>query len=289
MLIQLDMSDRLKWMADICKSRRKVVGNPPQELQVRIAGWKEGDLLRPEHITSLACLIELCKRSGVQQVRMGIPTELREQLEGVLHIASYWNEGKKYVKPKSEDYLNLWNVEESEVDFHAKRVEEYFSRAGFGHKDLSPLSQSLLEALYNVIDHSKCDGIAYTFVEYQKEEEKVNVAVCDFGRGIACSVKTMLPEIDDLPALEKALEPKFTIGSTAHNAGFGLSTLRSCCTNPDTLWILSNKAAIVTDGDSQRGIVLENEFEGALIFYSISLNHLEDRDIEEYVNDLNML
>lgn len=289
MLIQLDMSDRLKWMADICKSRRKVEGDPPQELQVRIAGWEDGILLRPEHITSLACLIELCKRSGVQQVRMMIPTELREQLEGVLHIASYWNEDKKYVNPKSEDYLNLWKVEESGIDFHAKRVEGYFSRSGFGHKDLSPLSQSLLEALYNVIDHSRCDGIAYSFVEYQKEEERVNVAVCDFGRGIACSVKTVLPELDDLPALEKALEPKFTIGSTAHNAGFGLSTLRSCCTNPDTLWILSNKAAIVTDGDSQRGIVLENEFEGALIFYSISLNHLEDRDIEEYVNDLNML
>jgi hypothetical protein len=45
----------------------------------------------------------------------------------------------------------------------------------------------------------------------------------------------------------------------------------------------------ITDGDSQRGIVWENEFDGALIFYSIFLNHLEDRDIEEYVNDLNML
>lgn len=288
MLIQLDMSDRLKWMSDICKSRRKVVDNPPRELQVRIVGREKGVLLRPEHITSLACLIELCKRLGVH-VNMVVPSELIEQLEGVLHIASYWNEDKKYVKPKSEDYLNLWKVEESEIEFHSKRVEEYFSGAGFGHKDLSPLSQSLLEALYNVIDHSRCDGIAYTFVEYQKEEEKVNVAVCDFGRGIACSVKTKLPEIDDLPALEKALEPKFTIGSTEHNAGFGLSTLRSCCTNPDTLWILSNQAAIVTDGDSQRGIVLENEFEGALIFYSISLNHLEDRDIEEDVNDLNML
>lgn len=180
-------------------------------------------------------------------------------------------------------------VEQSEIEFHARRIEDYFRNSGFGHKDLSPLSQSLLEALYNVIDHSECNGVAYSLVEYQKNEEKVNVAVCDFGRGIAGSVKTKLPELDDLSALEKALEPKFTIGSTEHNAGFGLSTLRSCCTNPDSLWILSNGAAIVTDGESQRGVNLGHKFEGTLIFYSISLNHLEDEEIDENINDLSYL
>ncbi len=124
-------------------------------------------------------------------------------------------------------------------------------------------------------------------VEYDRRNSKVFIAVCDFGRGIAESVRTVLPEItDDVQAIKKAMEPRFTIRSTNHNAGLGLGNLRDYCTDPDSLWIISNDGALVTSGDIDRSVRLKRHFNGTLIMYSISLEHLEDNYIEE---DLTLL
>lgn len=94
--------------------------------------------------------------------------------------------------------------------------------------------------------------------------------VCDFGRGIAESVRTKLPEIkDDAQALKKAMEPRFTIGSTPHNAGLGLENLRNYCTEPDSLWIISNDAALMTSGNIERAVKLKYPFKGTLIMYTL--------------------
>jgi hypothetical protein len=280
-VVTLSSSDRLSWLSGICDGRDMIEQNGVNRLLVNIDDGITRDKLRPEHITSLACLIESCARKGCL-VQMETSKEIKDYLENELKISRYWNLHESYVKPGNEDILNLWKIDSNGMEMHAKRISEYFRTTRFQAKDLTPLEGSLTEAYYNVIDHSLCEGIAFSMVEYDRSINKVFISVCDFGRGIAESVRTVLPEItDDVQAIMKAMEPRFTIGSTKHNAGLGLGNLRDYCTDPDSLWIISNDAALVTSGDNERYVRLKKHFKGTLIMYSISLEHLEDNYIED--------
>ena len=280
-VVTLSSSDRLSWLSGICDGRDMIEQNGVNRLLVNIDDGITRDKLRPEHITSLACLIESCARKGCL-VQMETSKEIKDYLENELKISRYWNLHESYVKPGNEDILNLWKIDPNGMEMHAKRISEYFRTTRFQAKDLTPLEGSLTEAYYNVIDHSLCEGIAFSMVEYDRSINKVFISVCDFGRGIAESVRTVLPEItDDVQAIMKAMEPRFTIRSTKHNAGLGLGNLRDYCTDPDSLWIISNDAALVTSGDNERYVRLKNHFKGTLIMYSISLEHLEDNYIED--------
>lgn len=280
-VVTLSSSDRLSWLSGICDGRDMIEQNGVNRLLVNIDDGITRDKLRPEHITSLACLIESCARKGCL-VQMETSKEIKDYLENELKISRYWNLHESYVKPGNEDILNLWKIDSNGMEMHAKRISEYFRTTRFQAKDLTPLEGSLTEAYYNVIDHSLCEGIAFSMVEYDRSINKVFISVCDFGRGIAESVRTVLPEItDDVQAIMKAMEPRFTIGSTKHNAGLGLGNIRDYCTDPDSLWIISNDAALVTSGDNERYVRLKKHFKGTLIMYSISLEHLEDNYIED--------
>lgn len=280
-VVTLSSSDRLSWLSGICDGRDMIEQNGVNRLLVNIDDGITRDKLRPEHITSLACLIESCARKGCL-VQMETSKEIKDYLENELKISRYWNLHESYVKPSNEDILNLWKIDPNGMEMHAKRISEYFRTTRFQAKDLTPLEGSLTEAYYNVIDHSLCEGIAFSMVEYDRSINKVFISVCDFGRGIAESVRTVLPEItDDVQAIMKAMEPRFTIRSTKHNAGLGLGNLRDYCTDPDSLWIISNDAALVTSGDNERYVRLKKHFKGTLIMYSISLEHLEDNYIED--------
>jgi hypothetical protein len=280
-VVTLSSSDRLSWLSGICDGRDMIEQNGVNRLLVNIDDGITRDKLRPEHITSLACLIESCARKGCL-VQMETSKEIKDYLENELKISRYWNLHESYVKPGNEDILNLWKIDSNGMEMHAKRISEYFRTTRFQAKDLTPLEGSLTEAYYNVIDHSLCEGIAFSMVEYDRSINKVFISVCDFGRGIAESVRTVLPEItDDVQAIMKAMEPRFTIRSTKHNAGLGLGNLRDYCTDPDSLWIISNDAALVTSGDNERYVRLKKHFKGTLIMYSISLEHLEDNYIED--------
>ncbi len=280
-VVTLSSSDRLSWLSGICDGRDMIEQNGVNRLLVNIDNGITRDKLRPEHITSLACLIESCARKGCL-VQMETSKEIKDYLENELKISRYWNLHESYVKPGNEDILNLWKIDSNGMEMHAKRISEYFRTTRFQAKDLTPLEGSLTEAYYNVIDHSLCEGIAFSMVEYDRSINKVFISVCDFGRGIAESVRTVLPEItDDVQAIMKAMEPRFTIRSTKHNAGLGLGNLRDYCTDPDSLWIISNDAALVTSGDNERYVRLKKHFKGTLIMYSISLEHLEDNYIED--------
>ena len=280
-VVTLSSSDRLSWLSGICDGRDIIEQNGVNRLLVNIDDGITRDKLRPEHITSLACLIESCARKECL-VQMETSKEIKDYLENELKISRYWNLHESYVKPGNEDILNLWKIDPNGMEMHAKRISEYFRTTRFQAKDLTPLEGSLTEAYYNVIDHSLCEGIAFSMVEYDRSINKVFISVCDFGRGIAESVRTVLPEItDDVQAIMKAMEPRFTIRSTKHNAGLGLGNLRDYCTDPDSLWIISNDAALVTSGDNERYVRLKKHFKGTLIMYSISLEHLEDNYIED--------
>lgn len=122
-------------------------------------------------------------------------------------------------------------------------------------------------------------------LSFDEDTEVLNVAVCDFGIGIATSVRNYDKSInDDKKALMQAIETNFTVQSSEHNAGMGLYNIKSVCTEDDTLWIISNAAALGITNTNQRAIDLDFNFQGCLLTYSVSLSHFED---EETLEDFN--
>ena len=82
----------------------------------------------------------------------------------------------------------------------------------------------MTEAFYNVFDHAKAGNNAFSIIKYIEEDNKLHVAISDFGIGITRSVRSFLPSIkNDKEALKIAVKDKFTVGSTLRNRGFGLA------------------------------------------------------------------
>lgn len=141
-------------------------------------------------------------------------------------VLEWW---KNHVDSVSDNIFNLWRIIETEKDLYAKNVERYFKNNFFKGKDLSVISLSMIEAYYNVFDHAEANGNAFSLIKYDKDSELLHVAVCDFGKGIAKSVRDFTPDItNDKDALLKSIEADFTVGSKSHNKGKGLDNILSC-------------------------------------------------------------
>lgn len=242
------------------------------------------DKLGPEHIVSLACLVEsLNKRSVLVSI---LPQErCGEYFRTQIKLSAYWKGGRDYTQAEKSTILNLWHIKSDSTEEHARRTTEYLKNKFFKNKDLSAVTLSLLEAYYNINDHSRSGDNAFSMLSFDEDTEVLTVAVCDFGMGIAESVRNYDPSIDsDKKALIKAIEANFTVQSTEHNAGMGLYNIKSVCTEEDTLWIISNCAAIGITSANERAIDLDFDFKGCLLTYSVSLSHFED---EETLEDFN--
>lgn len=265
-------------------------------MEIREKGYFEGDSvilafdglyvdeLLPEHITSLACLVEYLYRRAVV-VALDRNTACGEFLFSDLQLRQYWGNRKDYFPACNDTILNLWHVKSEQTEEHARRITSYLKNATSQKKDLSAVTNSLHEAYYNIVDHSQADENAFSMISYNKTTQVLDVAFCDFGVGVASTVRNFDPSIeDDKKALIKAVEAKFTVKSASHNAGMGLDNIRSVCTEDDAVWLISNTAALRMTSSNVRTTELDFEFKGCLLSFSISLSHFED---EEMLDDFN--
>lgn len=268
--------DRLQWVNCISSFSEECRINTPETVVLCFNGLDEKKI-EPMHIASLACLIEQLARLKIH-IKVNRDSALGEDLWTKYQLREYWGGQHNFVSTKEKNILNLWRVVESEKDLHALRVSEYLKQAYFQHKDLSSVSSNLTEVYYNAFDHAAADGNIFSMVSFSPDENRIKVAVCDFGRGIAKSVQTILPLLSDEQALAKAIESKFTIKSTQHNAGMGLDNIRMSCVEGDKLYIISNRALLVADSESFRTKPLDYSFNGTLIFYNLTVSHFEDEE-----------
>lgn len=278
----LHSAKRTEWLRRIMEIRS--TDYPVGDQVILSFGHLPVSKIQPEHIVSLACLVEsLTKR----KVHVSILTneECGKYFSSTLKLSEYWKGGQDYAQAEQETVLNLWHIKPDKTEEHARRTTEYLKNRFFKNKDLSAVTLSLLEAYYNINDHSHFDGNAFSMLSFDEKTEVLNVAVCDFGIGIARSVRDFDPTIDDdKKALLKATEANFTVQSAAHNAGMGLYNIQGVCTDDDTMWIISNAAALGITNKNERAIDLDFNFQGCLLTYSISLSHFED---EETLDDFN--
>lgn len=275
--IEFTTTGRLDWIIKIADSINSLKAVVNQGDRIIFQLPSETDQFEAVHLVSLACLIEFFQKKGCE---MAVKNNVREFIFDKLNWRAYWSGHQDYTEAKDENILNLWRITDQGKEVHSQQVYNYIKHGAFAQKDLSAVPNSLLEAYYNIFDHAEANGIAFSFIRYIENDQKLSVAICDLGRGIAASVKSKYPDIkDDSSAIEMAMKDRFTIRSKTHNRGMGLGNIRTTCTDEDALRIISNKGYIVAK--KEEIIKRENNFNfpGTLIFYDLSLSHFEDEEI----------
>ena len=279
MVIRFDNKDRLWWLEKISELyyNQEIRRG---ELIFDFSGL-EVENIGPEHIAPLACLVETLSNHKVR-VSIKKNSPVGDYLASDIKLSHYWKGHKNYSESTSNNVLNLWRINESEIEVHPRRVGDFF-KSRFKGKDLSAVTLSLTESYYNVQDHSKCLGNAFSMISYDEESNFLNVTVCDFGVGIPTTVRSVLRNLDDCSALQKAIEDNFSIRSKSYNAGKGLGNIRSlCCEKNSYMWIVSKKAILVANANQEKVMQSSFDFPGTWIYYRIPLSLLPE---EDYVED----
>lgn len=278
--LEFHSAARMNWLRDIAKFRSLCVPGV-NEVVLSFPGIELSELT-PVLIVTLACLVECFNKNRIN-VNIDRRTTVGEELFTKYRLKEYWLGGQNYAEAKDDSILNLQRISAPEKDFYGLRVGEYLKRRYFKSKDMTPVSNSITEAYYNIFDHAEADGNAFSMLSFDIEKSKLSVAVCDFGIGIAKTVKDFLKlDMPDEKAIHIALEDKFTIKSSSHNSGAGLGNIVSSCTEKDFLWLISNRGALAINDGFERQIALDFSFDGTLLFYTMSLDHFED---EEVINE----
>lgn len=239
--------------------------------------------LMPMHLVTLACLIDSYIKLNKNVYLSDNNKDVFQYLVYDLKFSLYFNLGKDYAEPeKSDNIFNLWRINNEEKDLYPKEIEKYFKKVYFKNKDLSPISEALIEAYYNVFDHSNSNGNAFSLLMYDKETNILYASISDFGKGIAKSVRENDQSIqDDIDAMENAIKDNYTIKSQSHNRGFGLGNILS---STNITRILCNSVTLINKYKKYRIFETGFDYPGTLIDFEINLSVLED---EEYIELFN--
>ena len=272
--------DRGQWLKTIADARYTVEINSADNVILDITCVKSIDELQAVHLVTFACLIEdlTIRNKGV-----GLKTEIDEVVLFFfkdIGMPRYFNERVNFVESETETIFNLWRVNDSEKESRSYQIAEYLEKHFFKNKDLSAVQLSIVEAYYNIFDHANAGGNAWSYMVFNPKRQKLYVAICDFGIGIARKVREHLPGIkNDADAIERAMEDRFTTRSQQHNGGRGLGSIRYACTEEDVLRIVSRSGLLFVKRDMVRKYTGNFLFPGTLIYYELSLNHFEDKEI----------
>lgn len=282
LLIEFESTDRGAWLRQIAASYQTVQEYKEGYVSLKFALSISVRTLKPFHLVTIASLIHHCYQKGLVVTIQTDNDEVFKYIYEELSFYEYWSGGKNYVETRStHNVLNLWRIVEQEKDLYAKRVEMYFRERYFQNKDLSAVSVCLLEAYYNVFDHAQAEGNAFSLIQYDEASCKLFVAISDFGKGIAKTVRDFDSSItSDKEAILKALEDQFTVGSTKRNRGFGLSNILS---PTEEARIFSHRGLVYKKGAEVNSFETDFSYPGTLIYFEINLSNMDDEEfIEEF-------
>lgn len=102
-------------------------------MEIRDTDYQIGDLVSlsfgdlsvskilPEHIVSLACLVESLTRKKVQ-VSIFLQEECGKYFSSTLKLSEYWKGGQDYAQAEQETILNLWHIKADKTEEHASTL-----------------------------------------------------------------------------------------------------------------------------------------------------------------------
>jgi hypothetical protein len=256
-----------------------------QEIDIHIQSAIKKEDFTPFHIVLLSCLIEYIERYGYIVAFGADDLELIEFIFGEVKMDKYINNiNTAYVKEKDKSNLNLWKIVDNRAKEYSIVITEYLQRTYFKGLDISGFQNSLDEIYANVADHSKSNGIAFSYINYDEEEGKIHFAACDLGLGIPTTLRAAIPEIEsDELALRRSLDVGVSAKTNKHNMGFGLDNVLSNLKNGGMMRIVSNNALLFCQENKNniRTFPLNFDFRGTLIYFDISIDSFEkDEELE---------
>lgn len=156
-------------------------------------------------------------------------------------------------------------------------------------ESLGDIRMCLEEVFNNIIDHS-FEQNGHIFIQQYPSENKVMVAISDFGVGIPGAIQTQFPSVNDAEALEMAIKHGFTTKSTPKNRGAGLDNLlhNVVINNKGSIHIHSNGGILICNHNSKGPLVISQTssgyYPGTLLEINFRTDFLEYIE-EEYVWD----
>ena len=184
--------------------------------------------VRPSGVVFLSNLSRYLVRNGcsVSYRNMNPQTEPIRFLDDSLFFEQHIGKKLRKISAPRATTQPLIEIKHSEShDWIRNTFVHWLSNcADIQEHDLSELATCLSELFNNIDDHTEFD-VGSVFAQWYPQEERVIVAVADFGVGIPATVRSICPELSDEEAIVKAFEHEFTARSNPRNRGAGLHFL----------------------------------------------------------------
>jgi len=282
MEITFEGASRGNWLNTIVANSNLAI-NKDETINLIFNSISSPNEIEPFHFVLLACFIYRLKTEGYFIYRLDAGNdEVFNYLKENLHFYDYFKRNTiHYIEAQDNTVFNLWKITNEEKESYSQQIHDYLRNSFFQNKDLSAIKNSLLEVYYNIFDHAEAKDNAYSFIKYNETTQKLYVAICDFGIGIASSIRRRYNVNSDKEAILKAVEIGVTVQSKEHNRGFGLDNILSTLSADDRLRIISNSGFLYAIGQKIKTFDLDFCFNGTLIYYELSIAKFEDLEINE--------
>lgn len=291
-VFNLTSCQREFWIKEIISYRYKLLPNlseKEQHITINLSENINIDEIKPMHIVLLACLIEYIHSLNYLVLIKSNNNDIEDLFYKKLKIRDYFQGGQEYIESEDDKILNLWKVLDTWALSYSIRVTDYLNQKYFINHDMTNLKVPLDELYANIADHSESKGIAFSYISYNPESDKIQIAVCDFGLGIPYTLRRSDSIYNnDNEALRASIEKGVSAKTNERNRGFGLNTMVSSLSDQDRLVIVSNKA-ILNCANGINNItteIIDIEFPGTLIYFEISTNSFPLKDFVDYDMEL---
>lgn len=280
--IEFSSHDKGQWIQEISKFTRNATQGlyKGKKTVIYLPLNLNKDTIEPLHIVTLACFIKLLKKTGSIEGSVIASENLITYMKDELKFSDFFSTNEN-LKTHLNFNDSLWNVIDAQILPYSNYISEYLQRKYFNDKDYSILKVCLDELFANIADHSKANGIAYSFIKFEENKNLIKVAFCDFGVGIPGSLKEAGIDINS-NYIEEATKIGITSRSNPHNKGYGLDTVVSSITNSGHLIrIASGNELFLSHGKNKsfKTFKLDFEIPGTLIYFTLPVSSFEEIDI----------
>lgn len=275
--IYLKTTKRKEWLQVICQNRMiPKAKNLSDRVIITFSSFIKKEDFEAFHIVLLSCLIAEIKSKNYL-VQIVASQHLFDFLFSDVSIKEYWGENPvSHTDSPDAHRLNLWRITDTGKESYTISVGQYFQKH-FPLHDVSFITTALNELYYNVFDHANALGNAFSYIYYSEDERRVYIAVCDFGEGVAKTLRRRYPQYNtDAIALEKAIVKGISAGTKEHNRGFGLDDICSSLSENDSFRMISNKGFLFINGALRKSFNINDfDFNGTLIYFDVSTENFE--------------
>lgn len=251
------------------------------------------EFLGTDDLVALACLLDSFLNAKKKIEFINGKETLLNHLDNI-KFKNYWNpefNRDRFTVTNNNTTLCLWHISQEMITDYTTSAKQYF-KSIFKGKDLVPLSSNLTEVFNNIFDHSCSSVNGYIITEYFPDKDLLSFSVCDFGIGVAESLKKYYKEKgenlkSDSEAIKESLISGVSTHSTPQNRGLGLGYVLDFTEGFNgALTIFSNNGSLYKEAGEEFDLEDTNfNFLGTLIKVEISTLELEKIDEEHILNE----